>query len=465
MRRKFPNLNLAPKISCTGLWNNDWQLNQKLEWAKQNQHLCILPFVNRVINVEFDGQQDPKKQKTFLRNSCCCNLITDTDPTVIEQVKQSIVQGQTNANCQRCYDSENQTGSSERTMALLSESSEQINKFLNTTTVDHSVIGIKFSNLCNLACRSCSPTFSSKYAQVHGLQIPQELVNDIADNPTVWNDITQSISQKLVNHATINLSLFGGESLIQPGALRLIDWLNQHSFSHRVILNVTTNFTNLKTRVVKQFDQFKAVYLYASIDSIEENYNYVRYPGNWDQIEKNLQQILPQLSDGRIALTVQPLWSLNNIFYIMDYLDWWHAWLKSTTLDQVVIKNVTMFRPFHLTVQNLPLEYRNQLQNLLMQATDHAIFKHYQHESLSNFLNGLIEFLSTDQKIYDQFELFLFDTARHDCATNSQMQIGNKKFYDLLSIKHQQLLEKLQLDPDVKSLPIQQQHIYSQLPL
>ena len=149
----------------------------------------------------------------------------------------------------------------------------------------------------------------------------------------------------------------------------------------------------------------------------------------------------------------------------MDYLDWWHAWLKSTTLDQVVIKNVTMFRPFHLTVQNLPLEYRNQLQNLLMQATDHAIFKHYQHESLSNFLNGLIEFLSTDQKIYDQFELFLFDTARHDCATNSQMQIGNKKFYDLLSIKHQQLLEKLQLDPDVKSLPIQQQHIYSQLPL
>jgi organic radical activating enzyme len=458
-------LNQETKIACTGLWDNNWQADQKLNWAKQNPHVCVLPFINRIINIEFDGQRDINKQKTYLRNSCCCNLLTDADPTAIDQVKKSVSQGQLNSNCQRCYNSEQQTGSSERTMALLDNSSTQFNEFLTTANITDSVIGIKFSNLCNLACRSCSPTFSSKYAQVHQLQIPKDLVHDIADNPVVWTDITENITQKLKKHHTINLSLFGGESLIQPGALRLIDWLNEKSFSSQIILNVTTNFTNLQTRVVKQFDQFKQVNLFASIDSIEENYDYVRSPGRWTQITTNLQQILPQLQNNQLLLTIQPLWNLNNIFYIIDYLDWWHLWFKSTQLVQIPIKNVIMFRPFHMTIQNLPIEYRSQLKNLLQQARNHAIFNNQQHDSLSYFLDGMIDFLSSNNEIYNQFELYLFDTAKHDRANQTQMQVGNKKFYDILSADHQQLLHNFQITLDETSLSVDQQQAYRKLPL
>lgn len=452
-------------IPCTRLWDPTWQVDQKLDWAKQNPHVCVLPFINRIINVEFDGQRDPSKQKTYLRNSCCCNLIVDNDPSAIDHVKKSVLDGQLNSNCQRCYDSEQQTSSSERTMALVNESAEQFNKFLTTAEVNDSVFGIKFSNLCNLACRSCSPTFSSKYSQVHQLRIPQELVHDIGDNSAVWDDITSSITKILEKQSTITLSLFGGESLIQPGALRLIDWLNEQLYSSRVILNITTNFTNLQTQLVKKFDQFKQIHLFASIDSIEQNYNYVRWPGQWSQIKSNLEQILPQVQAGQIALTVQPLWNLNNIFYIVDYLDWWHNWFDSNNLTQTSIKNVTMFRPFHMTIQNLPAEYRNQLKNLLQQAKNHAIFNNQRHDSLSHFLDGMIDFLSGNDKIYDLFELFLFDTAKHDHANQTRMQVGNKKFYDILSTKHQKMLQDFQSNLTEKSLPAAQRQAYYQLPL
>ncbi len=453
------------KIKCTEIWDPSWQADEKLQWAKKNQHVCILPFTNLGINVEFDGQRSPAKQKTYLRKSCCCNLIADSDKTTIDQVKQSVIHGQLDLHCQRCYDSEQQTGSSERTMALISKSSEHFNKFLNSSEVDDCVLSIKFSNLCNLACRSCSPTFSSKYAQVHQLTIPQELFDDISNTPSVWLDITSTIEQRLLKNPAIALSLFGGETLIQPGAKRLFTWLSENSLLGRVKLQITTNLTNLDTSIYNQFTQFQHVHLCASIDSIEENFSYVRWPGKWNQIQENLNKILPEIQKGKILLTIQPLWNLNNIFYIIDYLDWWLSWFESNNIAQVSIKNVTMFRPFHMTIQNLPLEYRNELNKLLKQAVSHAVFKNKQHDSFKHFLLGMIDFLSNKQEIYDQFELFLYDTAKHDCANQTQMQVGNKRFYDILSTKHQQLLQEFQKSSNLKILPIKQQVIYQQLPL
>ena len=158
-------------------------------------------------------------------------------------------------------------------------------------------------------------------------------------------------------------------------------------------------------------------------------------------------------------ITVQPLLNLNNIFYIVDIVDWWHDWFTSKSIDCISIDPVMMFRPHHMTVQNLPVQYRADLVKCLQLALIHPMLQNSQ-TILKDYLQGVLEFSQTSNTVYDQFELFLFDTARHDLANKTKMHIGNKKFYQLLSNKHKTLLDQFYHRLDSNLLPTEQQRIY-----
>jgi organic radical activating enzyme len=423
------------------------------------------------MQIEFDGQRDVAKQKTTLRNSCCCNLESDRQLDSLESsadlasdVKQSMQLGQVNPRCYRCHNSEKQTGTSERTMALLSMPPTLLETFVNTLQVPEFTIRIKFSNLCNLACRSCSPTFSSRYAQTHQLTVPVELTKDIGSAPDNWNFITSSIVKYLSIYQTINITLLGGESTIQPGAIKLLQWIKEQDLCKRVCLDITTNMTVANTSVIDKLSLFKKIHISASIDSVGKNFEYVRWPAQFQTVVDNFNTTVIDLVKQHHEITVQPLLNLNNIFYIVDIVNWWHDWFTSNNINSISIDPVMMFRPHHMTVQNLPVQYRAELVGCLRSALEHPMFQHSQPR-LKDYLQGVLEFAQTSNTVYDQFELFLFDTARHDLANKTKMQIGNKKFHQLLSDKHKDLLDQFYHQLDSSVLPTDQQKIYRNLPL
>jgi len=428
-------------------------------WIQQNPYMCVLPFSNFGINLEFDGQRTPALQKTYLRKSCCCQLQDAGDPTAIQKVQQNIQQGLPSKQCNRCYESEKITGSSERTFSLINTSPEQLTDFNEFN------LSIKFSNLCNLACRSCSPTFSSKYASVHRIQVPEQLYQDVGDDPLTWKLITDTIVDKINQGKILTVSLFGGESLIQPGVLKLLKWLDQKDLCKKINLQVTTNGTQLPKSVDILFSKFHQVSVAFSIDSIDQNFEYVRWPAKFKTIENTLDTVLSLTRNNNLSIIVQPLWNLNNIFYIEDYLDWWHNWFEKNSIVNIPISNVMMYRPHHMTIQNLPVEYRSSLNKILKSARMHAIFSNPVHKSLLHYLNGMINFLDTQDLVYDQFELFLLDTAKHDRANQTLMKYGNKRLYDQLSNQHRRLLHDFYTDLSATRMPLDQQKIYQGLPL
>jgi hypothetical protein len=445
--------------------------DQRQQWVLDNPHVCVLPYSVHHMQIEFDGQRDVAKQKTTLRNSCCCNLESDRQLDSLESsadlasdVKQSMQLGQVNPRCYRCHDSEKQTGTSERTMALLSMPPALLETFVNTLQVPEFTIRIKFSNLCNLACRSCSPTFSSRYAQTHQLTVPVELTKDIGSTPDNWNFITSSIVKYLSIYQTINITLLGGESTIQPGAIKLLQWIKEQDLCERVCLDITTNMTVANTSVIDKLSLFKKIHISASIDSVGENFEYVRWPAQFQTVVDNFNTTVIDLVKQHHEITVQPLLNLNNIFYIVDIVNWWHDWFTSNNIDSISIDPVMMFRPHHLTVQNLPVQYRADLVGCLQSALEHPMLQHSQPR-LKDYLQGVLEFAHTSNTVYDQFELFLFDTARHDLANKTKMHIGNKKFHQLLSDKHKDLLDQFYHQLDSSVLPTDQQKIYRNLPL
>lgn len=444
---------------------------QRQQWVLDNPHVCVLPYSVHHMQIEFDGQRDVAKQKTTLRNSCCCNLESDHQLDSLESsadlasdVKQSMQLGQVNPRCYRCHNSEKQTRTSERTMALLSMPPALLETFVNTLQAPEFTIRIKFSNLCNLACRSCSPTFSSRYAQTHQLTVPVELTKDIGSAPDNWNFITSSIVKYLSIYKTINITLLGGESTIQPGAIKLLQWIKEQDLGERVCLDITTNMTVANTSVIHKLPLFKKIHISASIDSVGENFEYVRWPAQFQTVVNNFNTTIVDMVKQKHDITVQPLLNLNNIFYIVDIVDWWHDWFTSNNIDGISIDPVMMFRPHHMTVQNLPAQYRADLVKCLQLVLVHPMLQDSQPK-LKDYLQGILEFAQTSNIVYDQFELFLFDTARHDLANKTKMHIGNKKFYQLLSNKHKTLLDQFYHRLDSNLLPTEQQKIYRNLPL
>ena len=440
------------RIPATNFWKNNFSYQEKVFWIKNNQHICLNPFQTYYYQVEFDGQRDPRQQHAKLRNNCCCNILPDAD---IEVVKNNIHNGVLSTECSNCWHAESQTGSSERTMSLLNIDTDTLNYFIETGQCDSYHYRIKFSNLCNLACRTCSPTFSSKYAQTYKLTVPDTLYQDIGSDLDTWTNITNSITDACNQHSRVSITLLGGESLIQPGAVKLINWLILSQLP--VSLNVTTNLTNVNTQLVDCLKQFSQVNVFASIDSVDENYEYLRWPAKFDTINNNLIKIL-QLEN--VSLTVQPVWSLNNIFYVVDFLDWWYQWFKQNS--EVPIRNVVMHRPQHMTIENLPLRYRSNLSAIINSALDHPIFKSVLQQSLYHYISGVKNFLQSDQIVYDQFDLFLYETARQDQATNSSFMIGNSKLYSILTHSDQQLYQQ---HPLFGTLPRDQQIVSLHSPL
>lgn len=442
----------------------------KIQWIKDNKHVCIMPYNTHHMQIEFDGQRDINLQQTFFKNSCCCNLSWDKGLDTVAamighvatDVKTEIAKGKRSARCQVCYDQENQTGSSERTMSLLNASDNHMQTLITDAAFNEFNIRIKFSNLCNLACRSCSPTFSSRYAQLHGITVPAAVTQDIGDDAKTWSYVQDNFEHYLGKYEYINLTLLGGESLIQPGAIKLLQWLEQKNVLDRINLCLTSNFTNFDTKIKTWLGKFNRLQFAASIDSVHENFEYVRSPANFQTVINNLL-VLDSMKTNQLSLTVQPLINLNNIYYVTEILDFWQALLPNLK-HSVEINPVTMFRPYHMTVQNLPLEYRESVVKILEQAVKHPIWQTGNH-GLEEYLKGLLEFAKSTDEIYNQFELYLYDTVRHDHANKISMQQGNKKFYDCLTTQHKRLYEQYDLGGGLSLLPADQQQIYFNLPL
>lgn len=429
-------------IPSTGLWANDITPSDKNEWIKQNPHICMQPFNTLATEIGIAPNQD----KTELVIKCCCNIIPSDDIT-FEKVKLDIQQGIKNARCQKCYTSEEQIGSSERTHGLNSTAPGIMNHFLTTGSSNGYEFRIKFSNLCNLACRTCAPEFSSKYAQAHNAIVLQELQNDISEDSATWNTLLSQIESKCAEGTNVSIAILGGESFIQPGAIKLISWLIDNNLSKQLTLRLTTNFTNLNDKIVNNFEKFKLISLCASIDSVGINYNYVRWPGKFSTVEENLSVIRSRLSS-TIILSITPVWSLNNIFYLVDYLDWWHNWFTQHNITSITISNVSLHWPPEMAIQNLPSVYHKNLLEIVTTAYNHKIFNNPAHAAFKEYLHALIIFLSNgiENSQQEMFSTFLQKTHAHDTVNQIPMQLGNEKFYNILTPEHNTYFENLKVD-------------------
>lgn len=284
---------------------------------QDSDSFCVLPFIHAVLN-PFDSSKDRASALP------CCRYPhqytehkEDTDPInksiTWKTLQDAIDNGERLESCNHCWRDESSDIPSYR----------QVNNELYRNIITDGsykekklrYLELMFGNTCNLACRSCSSTYSSKwmaidkYLQNQNLEVMQ--VNNIAF-PN-WRNLDLS-------HLT-TLKLMGGEPFYQKTALVLLEHLDSIDVLKNITLSIPTNCTiKINQAWVKLLNRAKAVNLHISIDAYGELNNYIREGSDWDTIVTNLTMFKNSLPNAVISInTVVTVYNINVLNELTEY--------------------------------------------------------------------------------------------------------------------------------------------------
>ena len=216
---------------------------------------------------------------------------------------------------------------------------------------------IRFSNLCNMACRSCGTWFSSNWYEDHkkltGSPPPHAKIMKVGRSSNdMWEQMLESF-----DHAE-QFYFAGGEPLIMEEHYRILKELDKRKMYHvRLIYN--SNFSKLKFKdmdVLELWNKFDSVSMGASLDAEGSRGELMRKGTIWKDIvanRKRMMEVCPQV-DFYISSTV----GLVNSLHVCD--------LHKNWVDQGLIKspdfNFNLLQhPIWQRMDILPLEFKQQV--------------------------------------------------------------------------------------------------------
>lgn len=267
------------------------------------------------------------------------------------QSQQSIVDGQPVSRCQPCYQLERgKTGHdiiSDRIFYI-----KELKQIPPSTYVpghhDLQAIDVRWTNLCNFACVYCGPEFSSRWAAE---------TNTVVAGPSTQQQ--QQFKDYILSqaHGLKHVYLAGGEPLLMRENLELLDRLDPETS-----IRVNTNLSKTDTQVFERICQFKNVQWTVSVESMNAEFEYIRYGGRWTEFLENLKRI--QKLDHRITFNM--IWFLLNPVSIFDCVDY----LKQLGFHNNSFVIGALLGPEYLNIRHLPENMLQLLEIKLQQRID-----------------------------------------------------------------------------------------------
>ena len=264
-----------------------------------------------------------------------------------------------NATCGRCYEQEESGFFSGRKSAN-KHHGHQIKK-LETTPFEMTYWDIRFSNLCNLKCRSCGHIFSSQWYQDQVKLAGPEW----KDRNTVLNYAGRTETDmwsQLEPHLDYVEQIYfaGGEPLLMEEHYNILEELVRRGrFDVRLIYNTNFTHTDLKGRSVFEYwKQFKSVAVGASLDGMGHAAEYIRKGTQWYDVVQNRHRMIAICPN--VDFYISPTLSILNAWHLPDF----HREWVSAGLIRAQDLNVNILQdPAHYRIDIAPQEYKQRLED------------------------------------------------------------------------------------------------------
>ena len=395
-----------------GLERMDNKTDKELDDLVKGDAFCILPWIH--MHPWPDG-------RVF---TCCLSEhdepVGDLNEQTLEEVYNSetmkkfrlaMLENKKISNCNRC---DEQEGYGHDTLRMRSNEEfmfdhrdwdhkrDLVKSTREDGTVDGGVnmtyVDMRFSNICNMRCRTCGPDLSSQWfndaVDSKYNKTPEQAILQIQKGKTY--DFMQTFDKYI---PTIEkLYWAGGEPLIMDEHWYIMEKLVQNGQTKpnspmRIFYN--TNFKALKYKdkdaieLWKQFDP-NCISIGASLDGSGKRGEYIRKGTIWSETVKNRQRMKDECPD--IDFNISCTVSMFNILHVVDFF-WQMVEEKFISIEDFGV-NILLGKHIHRATV-LPERYRKQAQKQIEQLIYDVEYKDKLGRTTSTF-KSLHKFLEED---------------------------------------------------------------------
>lgn len=275
----------------------------------------------------------------------------------MRELRRDMLNERPNPACGRCYEQEESGFFSGRRSANKHHGHHI--KRIDDGKFQMSYWDIRFSNLCNLSCRSCGHIFSSSWFQDQAvLAGPNWAENNKALN--IAGRTKDDMWEQLMPHIDYVEQIYfaGGEPLMMEEHYRILDELEHRGrFDVRLIYNTNFTQTKLKDRVVFDYwRKFDSVAVGASLDAMGPRAEYIRKGTNWDTVERNREQMMAICP--KVDFYISPTLSIMNALHLPTFHREWveKGLIKPQDLNVNILQD-----PQHLRIDIAPIKYKQRI--------------------------------------------------------------------------------------------------------
>jgi organic radical activating enzyme len=326
---------------------------------KDSRTFCIYPWIH--LHAYPTGEAYPcchAEMGVGQVGNCRTNTLAEiwTD-TPMQKLRTDMLTETPNAACTRCYEQEESGFFSGRKSANKHHGHHV--KKLDQNPFEMTYWDIRFSNLCNLKCRSCGHIFSSQWYQDQA----KLAGGNWKERNTVLNYAGRTETDmwtQLEPHLDYVEQIYfaGGEPLLMEEHYRILDELvRRKRFDVRLIYNTNFTHTDLKGRSVFEYwKQFDSVAVGASLDGQGPYAEYIRKGTDWTVVEQNRRDMLRVCPE--VDFYISPTLSIMNAWHLPDFHCDWVAkgLIRAQDLNVNILQD-----PAHYRIDIAPAAYKGSL--------------------------------------------------------------------------------------------------------
>lgn len=302
----------------------------------------------------------------------------------LESARRRSLNGEKLDMCRRCWTEEQYGHKSERQYQI--EKAQGID-YVSNYKLGPRNLNIKVSNICNLRCRTCQ-SYDSYLYNLEGEYYEKK--NGISDTP-----YTKEKFKKHFTYAQLDelyeyvdniekIELYGGEPFLDEMVPSVLLRIANNGQAKNIDLKVSTNGTHTLNKVWNEIIKgFKKITINISVDGIGDRFTYMRYPGNWEQVDKNLKRfiVLEHKAPEKIEIVPVVCVSAMNVWNFDEVYDYFQKY-------QIKPFTILVQWPYYYCVNVLPSHVKQKVKQRLLSMTDVPV-------------DAIINLMETEPRVYD----------------------------------------------------------------
>ncbi|TNF25752.1 MAG: radical SAM protein [Deltaproteobacteria bacterium] len=387
--------------------------NEKLICTLLYNHQAWDNFGNRVFCCLANYSKFDESQSDIFSNEFQIGQALENFNKRLVEARNEFNNGRFPTECSFCQRKE-EIGQTSFRQDNLKEFEETTNRILSRENVDKiEYMDVKLGNICNLKCRMCNP-YASSLLKNEFEQIYPGSLRQSENSEFDWYKKNNFFQELSANSKDLKLLHFtGGEPFLNKEMWDYIDALIEMDLAKKIILRFNTNFTIFSEDLFSKLKHFKEVRLYLSIDATEKEFEHIRFPGKWETIVSNFNE-LNRLAKDNSNVTV----ILNPAIQILNVTE-----IKSLALFLSQFENISHLidlnfvnSPKAFSISSLPQKIKNEIKLLLLSESKDILKLVDNPKELSEQLREVISLLDIENNPRDIKEFLrinqIFDQNR-----------------------------------------------------